>query len=173
VITAEAATDLSGVQHTDADVRFMQGMIHHHGQALEMTALVPGRSGSESIRLLAQRIDLSQQDEIGMMEGWLRARGEDVPSSEERARGMMMPGMLSVEEMRRLEAAAGNEFDRLFLEGMIKHHGGALIMVDELFATTGAGQESTINAFASEVVADQRAEMDRMGAMLDAMRKEH
>ena len=173
VITVEAATDLSGVQHTDADIRFMQGMIHHHGQALEMTALVPARSDSESIRLLAQRIDLSQQDEIGMMEGWLQARGAHIPTPEERGRGMMMPGMLNTAEMRRLEGAAGSEFDRLFLEGMIKHHGGALVMVDELFANVGAGQESTINAFASEVVADQRAEMDRMGAMLNAMRKEH
>ena len=85
---------------------------------------------------------------------------------------MMMPGMLSADEMSRLEAATGVEFDRLFLEGMIKHHGGALIMVDELFATPGAGQESTINAFASEVVADQRAEMDRMGAMLNALHED-
>ena len=83
-----------------------------------------------------------------------------------------MPGMLSAEEMGRLEAASGIEFDRLFLEGMIKHHGGALIMVDELFTQPGAGQESTIKAFASEVVADQRAEMDRMGAMLNALHED-
>ncbi len=173
VITAEEATDLSGVRHTEADVRFMQGMIHHHAQALQMTALVEERSNDEGVRLLAQRIDLSQVDEIGMMEGWLEARGEPAPPPEQRARGMMMPGMLSAEEMRALEAATGSAFDRLFLEGMIKHHGGALIMVDELFAAPGAGQESTINAFASEVVADQRAEMDRMGAMLNAIRRQH
>ena len=95
-----------------------------------------------------------------------------MPPQDERAHGMMMPGMLSADEMSRLEAATGVEFDRLFLEGMIKHHGGALIMVDELFATPGAGQESTINAFASEVVADQRAEMDRMGAMLNALHED-
>jgi len=173
VISVAEATDLSGVQHTAADVRFMQGMIHHHTQALEMTALVPDRSDSEGVRLLALRIDLSQVDEIGMMEGWLRDRGATVPPAHERAHGMMMPGMLTADEMTRLAAASGTEFDRLFLQGMIKHHGGALIMVDELFATAGAAQESIINAFASEVVADQLAEMDRMGAMLNAMRQEH
>ncbi len=173
VITAEEATDLSGIQHTAADVRFMQGMIHHHAQALEMTALVPGRTDHEDMRLLATRIELSQRDEIGMMQRWLRDRGEHAPSADEHAAGgMLMPGMLTAEEMARLEAAAGPGFDRLFLESMIKHHGGALVMVDELFATAGAGQEPSIFAFASEVVADQRAEMDRMGAMLNAMRQE-
>ena len=174
VITADRAVDLSRVQHTDADVRFMQGMIGHHGQALEMTALLRAQSNSENMRLLALRITLSQEDEIKMMEGWLEARGEAVPSvRDHHAPGaILMPGMLTAEQMGRLGAASGVAFDRLFLEFMIQHHGGALVMVDELFATPGAGQESIISAFASDVVADQRAEMDRMGAMLTTMLKE-
>jgi uncharacterized protein (DUF305 family) len=174
VITAERAADLSGVRHTDADVRFMQGMIHHHAQALDMTALVAERTAREDTKLLALRIELSQEDEIGMMQAWLEAVGAAVPSAHDHHQpGVpLMPGMLTAEEMGRLAAATGEDFDRLFLESMIRHHEGALIMVDDLFSTPGAGQESNIFAFASEVVADQRAEMDRMSAMLNAMRKE-
>lgn len=166
-IGAEAAADLSGVKHTPADTRFMQGMIAHHAQALEMAALLPSRTSREEMRLLARRIEISQADEIGMMQEWLRARGEEVPSAHaHHAHGGLMPGMLTPEEMSRLAAATGVEFDRLFLEFMIKHHAGALTMVDELFAQPGAGQEPDIFAFASDVDADQRMEIDRMGAML-------
>ncbi len=174
VITAATATDLSGVQHTAADVRFMQGMIGHHAQALDMTALVPTRSSREDMGLLALRITLSQEDEINMMEDWLEARGEDVPGvHDHHAPGAtLMPGMLTAEEMSRLEDATGTAFDRLFLESMIRHHEGALIMVDGLYAIAGAGQESIISAFAADVVADQRAEMDRMTGLLNTMRKE-
>jgi uncharacterized protein (DUF305 family) len=167
-ITAARAADLSRVPHTAADVRFMQGMIGHHAQALEMTALVASRSRNEDIRKLAQRIDVSQRDEISMMEEWLKSRGQPLPAPHaHHAHGAaLMPGMLNPDEMARLTAANGVEFDRLFLAFMIKHHEGALTMVNELFATPGAGQESEIFAFASDVDADQRMEIERMGAML-------
>jgi uncharacterized protein (DUF305 family) len=173
-ISAEKAADVSGVQHTDADVKFMQGMISHHTQALEMTALLYERTNREEMRALARRIDLSQADEIKMMQHWLQVRGAAVPDphAHHMHGAALMPGMLTQEEMDRLAAATGDEFDRLFLEGMIKHHGGALTMVQELFATPGAGQEVEIFSFASDVDADQRMEIDRMGSMLTAMLKE-
>ena len=173
VISAEKATDLSRVQYSAADVRFMQGMIGHHAQALEMTALVPERTQRDDMRLLAKRIDLSQADEIRMMQQWLEARGQQVPEphAHHAAGAALMPGMLSAEEMARLAAARGDAFDRLFLELMIKHHEGALTMVKELYGTAGAGQESEIHAFASDVDADQRMEIDRMRGMI-AMSKE-
>lgn len=173
VIAADKAVDLSKVQHTAADVRFMQGMIHHHAQALDMTALVPSRSGREDMRLLALRIEVSQADEIKMMQRWLEVRGQEVPSEHEHdAPGAaLMPGMLTPEEMGRLAEAKGAEFDRLFLESMIKHHEGARIMVAELFSNAGAGQEPDIFAFASDVEADQRMEIDRMGAVLTELQK--
>jgi uncharacterized protein (DUF305 family) len=172
VITAEKAVDQSRVQHTVADVRFMQGMIGHHAQALEMSALVPSRSRSEDMRLLALRIEVSQADEIKMMERWLQVRGQEVPGLHAHG-ATLMPGMLTAEEMKRLADAKDAEFDRLFLEGMIKHHGGALVMVRELFSTPGAGQESEIFAFTSDVDADQRMEIERMGAMLNRLKELH
>ena len=170
-ITPAEATDLSQIQHTPADVRFMQGMIGHHAQALEMAAPAVEQAGSEGVRLLAQRIDLSQQDEIRMMQEWLAARGEDVPSLDHHHQPgiMLMPGMLTPEQMNRLQAARGAEFDRLFLRFMIQHHNGALTMVDDLLSNPGAVQETMIAAFVGDVVADQRAEMDRMAAMLRDM----
>lgn len=167
-ISAERAADTSGIQATPTDVRFMQGMIAHHAQALEMTALLASRTNREEMRLLARRIELSQADEIGMMQRWLKTRGATVPDvhAHHDHGGALMPGMLTAEEMSRLEAASGRAFDRLFLESMIKHHDGALTMVNDLFATSGAGQEPEIYAFASDVDADQRIEIDRMSAML-------
>ena len=166
-ITAREATDVSRVQFNDADVKFMQGMIGHHQQALEMAALIPDRTASDSMKQLGLKVDLSQRDEIRMMQGWLRVRGQEIP--EEHAMHMhgatLMPGMLTEEEMARLAAAKGVAFDKLWLEGMIKHHAGALTMVRELFATAGAGQDSEIYAFASDVDADQTMEIDRMSAM--------
>lgn len=171
-ISAARASDLSRVQHTAADVKFMQGMIGHHRQAVEMSALVPSRTTSPSLRLLAERIDVSQADEIKMMEQWLKDRGQPLPGEHaHHAPGGMMPGMLTPEEMARLAAANGPEFDRLFLEGMIRHHDGAITMVQELFSQPGAGQESEIFAFASDVDADQRMEIQRMSAMLKEIRK--
>jgi len=173
VVNAEQARDLTKVQFTPADVRFMQRMIHHHAQAVDMTKLLATRTNSEDMKKLALRIELSQNDEMKMMRRWLAVRGQEVPG--EHAHHMpgapMMPGMLSADEMTKLAEAKGTEFDRLFLEGMIKHHAGALTMVQELFATSGAGQDSEIYAFASDVDADQRMEIDRMAAMLAAIKE--
>ena len=173
VITAAQASDLSQVQYTGADIKFMQGMIGHHAQAVEMVALVPQRTASDAVRKLAQRIDVSQQDEMKMMREWLLARSQQIPDP--RAHHMMgttlMPGMLTPEEMARLAAATGAEFDRLFLEGMIKHHSGAITMVHDLFATEGAGQTPEIFSYASDVDADQRMEIDRMDSMLRELQK--
>lgn len=157
---------------TAADVRFMQGMIGHHAQALEMTKLLETRTGSADMRKLAKRIEVSQADEIKMMEEWLTARAQPLPDPHaHHAHGAaLMPGMLTPDEMARLAAAKGPAFDRLFLEFMIKHHDGALVMVRELFASPGAGQESEIYAFASDVDADQRMEIERMRAMLKELR---
>jgi uncharacterized protein (DUF305 family) len=172
-IAAADASDLSAVGFREADVKFMQGMIGHHSQALEMVALLPSRTSREDMKLLAQRIQVSQEDEIQMMQDWLRARGQSLPDphAHHQHGATLMPGMLTQEEMARLSAASGAEFDRLFLEGMIKHHAGALTMVQELFASPGAGQESDIFAFASDVDADQRMEIERMGLMLKELQK--
>lgn len=173
VIGANEAVDLSQLRYTPAEVQFIQAMIAHHAQALEMTALLAARTSREDLQLLGRRIAISQADEIEMMREWLNARR--VPLSHRDAQhshdGTLMPGMLTAEEMRRLADAQGADFDRLFLELMIKHHEGALIMVDELFAAPGAGQQSDIFAFASHVDADQRIEIDRMSAMLEECRK--
>ena len=173
VIAVAQAVDLSHVQATEADVKFMQGMIGHHEQAVEMVALIPTHSTSQEMQLLGKRIDLSQQDEIKMMKRWLEVRGQAIPS--EHAMHMhgatLMPGMLTSEEMEQLAAANGRAFDRLFLEGMIKHHGGALTMVTDLFSHAGAGQEPEIFMFVSDVDADQRAEIARMSAMLEELQK--
>jgi uncharacterized protein (DUF305 family) len=179
-VAANQASDLSKVQATDADIKFMQGMIHHHAQALDMVALLEKNTNSDDMRKLGERIRISQRDEIGMMQRWLRARGQDAPDPHAmHMPGMpgmdhdmvMMPGMLTAEEMEHLASLKGVDFDRAFLTGMIKHHGGALAMVKALFATPGAGQESVIFAFASDVEADQQMEIDRMNNMLAALKE--
>jgi uncharacterized protein (DUF305 family) len=170
-ITTETAVDLRHVQATAADTQFMQAMIGHHQQAVDMTALLATRTKSEAMRRLGQRIAISQADEIRLMQRWLTVRGE--AGADAHARHVhdaaLMPGMLTSEEMARLAAATGPAFDRLFLEGMIKHHGGALTMVEELFTHAGAGQESEVFMFVSDVDADQRAEIARMGALLEEL----
>lgn len=166
-ISARDATDTTGVRHTAADTAFMQGMIGHHAQALEMVALVGTHSRNAGLKKLALRIDVSQRDEMQMMREWLTRRGEALPDAHAHhmAHGQM-PGMLTPAQMAQLAAAEGPAFDRLFLEGMIQHHGGALTMVKDLFATSGAGQEPDMFAFASDVEADQSMEIARMRAML-------
>jgi len=168
VLTSGAAANQAVPVATAADVTFMQGMIHHHAQALDMTELLDERTQDPDMKKLGLRIHVSQTDEIKMMQHWLEARGQEVPGrhAHHMPGATLMPGMLSAEEMERLAAAKGTEFDRLFLAGMIKHHGGALVMVQELFSTPGAGQQSDIFAFASDVEADQKMEIERMGAML-------
>jgi uncharacterized protein (DUF305 family) len=179
---AAAPTDSVRPLYGAADVRFMQGMISHHAQALAMVALIPDHSTREDMRLLGKRIEISQRDEIGLMQRWLADRHQEVPTVDahhmasmpgmQMPGGMLMPGMLTPEQMDQLAKATGPQFDRLFLEGMIRHHQGALTMVSQLFATNGAGQEAESFRFASDVDADQRAEIRRMQAMLDAMTTE-
>lgn len=181
VVAAEQARDLSKVGATPADVKFMQGMIHHHAQAIDMTELLKTRSASDDMKKLGLRIQVSQRDEIKMMQTWLKAHGQDAPDPHAmHMPGMVMPGMdhgpmmagmLTPEEMARLAGLKGTAFDRFFLEGMIKHHAGAITMVKELFASPGAAQDSTIYAFASDVVADQQMEIDRMSGMLAAIKE--
>ena len=181
VVGAEQARDLSKVGATPADVKFMQGMIHHHAQAIDMAELLKTRTGSEDMKKLGLRIQVSQRDEIKMMQNWLRAHGQEAPDPHAmHMPGMIMPGMdhgpmmagmLTPEEMVRLAGLKGLEFDRFFLSGMIKHHEGAITMVKELFAAPGAAQDSTIYAFASDVVADQQMEIDRMSGMLAAIKE--
>jgi len=146
----------------------MQGMIGHHLQAIEMTELLTTRTSDDGLRQLAKRIEISQADEIQMMRDWLKARGESLPDPHaHHAPGAeLMPGMLTAAEMQRLAESKGRDFDRLFLEFMIKHHDGALVMVEQLFSSEGAGQQSDIFAFASDVETDQRMEIERMSEML-------
>ncbi len=174
VLTVEEAASLEHVTHTPADVRFMQGMIPHHAQALEMAALIPERTDHEGLLLLGRRIEISQRDEIAWMTRWLERRDETAPMmgaghAHGLGEGELMPGMLSREEMDALAAARGSGFDRLFLEGMIKHHQGALTMVAELFGSPGGGQETEIFRFAADVDADQDMEILRMRDMLNGI----
>jgi uncharacterized protein (DUF305 family) len=159
-------------RHTPGDTKFMQDMIGHHAQAVEMVDLLKTRTEREDMRLLGLRIEVSQNDEIKMMKRWLEARGEPLPSEHaHHMPGGLMPGMLTEAEMAKLRAAKGDAFDRLFLEGMIRHHGGALIMVQQLRSSKGAMQEAEIADFASHVDADQRMEILRMNTMLKGLKK--
>ena len=163
---------------TAADVHFMQGMIHHHAQAVVMAGWAQTHGARPDVKTLAQRIDVAQRDEMGFMQRWLRERHQDVPdplAHYEMGHDMpgmspstMMPGMLTPEQMSQLDAARGPDFDRLFLTFMIQHHQGAITMVDQLFASPGAGQELYVFRFASDVNADQTTEIDRMRLMLRA-----
>jgi uncharacterized protein (DUF305 family) len=157
---------------SEGDVAFMSGMISHHAQAIEMVDLLKTRTESESMRMLALRIEVSQNDEIAMMRRWLEDRKQPLPSEHaHHMPGGMMPGMLTSEEMVTLAEAKGTAFDRLFLEGMIKHHGGALVMVQDLFNSPGSAQQAEIFDFASHVDADQRMEIARMTQMLKDLPK--
>jgi uncharacterized protein (DUF305 family) len=234
-ISAEESLALSVTEHTQADVQFMQHMIVHHNQAVEMGGLIEARTDSRAVRLIGQRIALSQASEMAMMTTWLEVRGEDVTDdhlghdmhamhgdhsdhdmhadhsvhadhsghgdhsehSDHAAHadhsdhaghqghdmdGMderdpreipLMPGMLSEAQMERLEAARGTEFDRLFLEGMIVHHQGAIDMVGNLMSHPGSGEDPQLSEFLSHVVADQSAEILRMRNLLSQMDEEH
>src|SRR5215472_488235 len=154
---------------SQAEVEFMQGMIMHHAQAVEMTALIASHTENKDLRLLGARISNSQVDEIKFMKRWLAARGEALSLSMSDMPGhtMLMPGMLSPEQMEALRKAKDAEFDRLFLTGMIQHHGGALTMVKDLFDTAGAGQDAELFNFATDVDTGQRAEIKIMQTMLE------
>ena len=174
-----ARTDSARMRFTEADVRFMTGMIAHHGQALVMAALAPTHDASPSMRVLTARIINAQQDEIATMQQWLRDRGQSVPEVHIdgltlRVHGagehqMLMPGMLTPEQLQELDHARGPEFDRVFLTFMIQHHRGAVTMVQELFATDGAGQDELAFKLASDIQADQITEIARMERMLNTM----
>jgi uncharacterized protein (DUF305 family) len=155
------------------DVEFMQGMIMHHAQAVEMTALIESQTENKELRLLGARISHTQADEMKFMTRWLETRGEtvsppmpDMPGHDMSSHHMLMPGMLTPKQMDALRKAKGAEFDRLFLTGMIQHHNGALIMVKDLFDTAGAGQDAELFNFATDVDSGQRAEIRIMQAML-------
>ena len=157
------------------DVEFMQGMIMHHAQAVEMTALIPSHTENKELRELGAKISSSQADEIKFMQRWLAARGQATSMSMAGMPDMgksgqpiaLMPGMLTPEQMEALRKAKGAEFDRLFLTGMIQHHNGALIMAKDLFDTAGAGQDAEIFDFATDVDNTQRAEIKIMQGMLE------
>ncbi|HEY0304743.1 MAG TPA: DUF305 domain-containing protein [Longimicrobiales bacterium] len=168
---AAASADTSRKGYTAADVKFMQGMIGHHRQALAMSELVPARTSRRDFALMAERITLSQESEIAQMERWLQQRGETVPAADAHVHaamghGELMPGMLTEAELTQLANARGVEFEKLFLQLMIKHHEGALHMVKQLYASPGAGQEPELFILASDVDADQTAEIRRMRTLL-------
>jgi uncharacterized protein (DUF305 family) len=163
-----------------ADVQFMQGMIMHHAQAVEMTALMESHTENKDLALLGARISRSQADEIKFMKRWLASRGQPTSMAmpemhhQEMSHGNMshgsmglMPGMLTPEQMEALRNAKGDEFDRLFLTGMIQHHGGALTMVKDLFDTAGAGQDPELFDFTTDIDSGQRAEIRIMQNMLE------
>ncbi len=160
---------------SQADIDFMQGMIMHHAQAVEMTALIPSHTDNKELRLLGARMSSTQSDEIKFMKRWLAARGEPLsmsmpgmPDMDRSGKPLgLMPGMLTAEQMEALRKAKGAEFDELFLKGMIQHHNGALTMVHDLFDTAGAGQTGDVFDFATDVDNGQRVEIRVMESMLE------
>jgi uncharacterized protein (DUF305 family) len=161
-----------------ADVEFMQGMIMHHSQAVEMVALLRTRGKSPALKSFGEKISISQTDEIGYMKRWLESRGKPTTMQMDHSHmtaeemknmnmNMLMPGMLTPEQMTALTKARGAQFDHLFLTGMIQHHGGALTMVDDLFKTPGAGQDPVLFDFATDILNTQSAEIKIMRGMLD------
>ncbi|HTV59192.1 MAG TPA: DUF305 domain-containing protein [Verrucomicrobiae bacterium] len=158
---------------SEADVEFMQGMIIHHQQAVVMTSWIPTHTENKDVRLLGARISRSQADEIRMMQRWLAARGEPIsgempgmPGMTKSGGSMLMPGMLTPQQMTALDKAKGAEFDKLFLTGMIQHHQGAVDMVKDLFGSAGAGQDADLFDFATDVDTSQRAEIRIMQSLL-------
>ena len=171
---------LGHLPYTDADIEFMSGMIPHHAQAVIMAGWAPTHGARKDVAILCERIVVAQRDEIAMMQQWLQDRGLEVPDATSTRHKMkmggllhemLMPGMLTDEEMAALDSARGPEFDRLFLQGMIKHHQGAIDMVDKLFQSYGAAQDETVFRFASDVYADQGIEIERMREMLGDQRR--
>jgi uncharacterized protein (DUF305 family) len=193
-VAAQVATGLSPAEqskldggippYTAADVAFMQGMIGHHGQAVVMARWAVDHDARADIQRLAQRIEVAQSDEIAFMQVWLRNRKQHAPEPSEhhtmhqmpdgmtmRNDEMLMPGMLAATQLAELDNARGSDFDRLFLTYMIRHHEGAILMVETLFDATGPGQDDDIFKFASDVSVDQTTEVDRMQLMLKSVPK--
>jgi uncharacterized protein (DUF305 family) len=184
---AQARADQGKPPFVDADVKFMQGMIHHHAQAILIAKWAPSHGASDAVQRLCERIVVSQRDEINMMTAWLRQRSLEAPVADtlglghqhtagmQHAPGMDMaapvlhPGMLTPTQVAQLDSARGNNFDRLFLQYMIQHHRGAITMVQQLFSSSGAANDGVIYRFASDVEADQGTEIERMTKMLAAL----
>ena len=157
------------------DVSFMQGMIPHHAQAVLIAGWAPSHGARDDVQRLCERIVVAQRDEITMMQNWLRSKAQEVPAAD--AKGMkmtmdgmthemLMPGMLTDDQLKELDAARGSQFDRLFLQAMIKHHLGAISMVEDLEKIDGARQDETVFRFSQDVFADQTTEIERMEKML-------
>jgi uncharacterized protein (DUF305 family) len=175
---AIAAAERAALAFAPADVEFMQGMIPHHAQAVIMARWAPTHGARADVQILCQRIAIAQTDEIRMMRRWLGERHQEVPDSMstrhtvkmgDMVHESLMPGMLTDEEMSALDGARGTRFDRLFLTGMIRHHRGAIDMVRELLAHGDAGHDETVFRFASDVEADQTAEVHKMLLMLETV----
>jgi uncharacterized protein (DUF305 family) len=173
---AQARADSGRPPYTAADVAFISGMIGHHAQAVLMAGWAPSHGAGAAVRGLCERIVVAQRDEIAFMQRWLRERREFVPPADPRGhvmpgmdQPMLMPGMLTPEQMAQLDSARGLAFDRLFLVDMIQHHRGAITMVEQLLAAPGAAQDGIVFRFASDVNADQTTEIDRMTRMLEAL----
>lgn len=158
-----------------ADVQFMSGMIPHHAQAVTIAGWAASHGARADVQILAQRIIVAQRDEIALMQNWLRERSQPVPAADATrhrmvmdgaTHDMLMPGMMTDEELAELDRASGSTYDRLFLTFMIRHHEGAITMVDQLFASDGAGQDEVVFRFGSDVHADQSTEIERMQKML-------
>lgn len=186
-LTVEQSVELARGRYTPADVRFMQHMIVHHGQAVDMGALVEGRTTHDGITAIARRIAMSQETEIDMMRAWLAQREKPLEADDLHAHhgqhgrhaGMamsrdmpLMPGMLSPAQMDALAASADSDFDRLYLSGMIHHHQGAIDMVHDLMSNPGAGEDPEISEFLAAIIADQSAEILRMQVMLGGVRSQ-
>jgi uncharacterized protein (DUF305 family) len=160
-----------------ADIQFMSGMIPHHAQAVLIAGWAPSHEASQEVQRLCERIVVAQRDEIALMQAWLKQRALEVPPANAThmtmtmngmKHDMLMPGMLNDEELKQLDASRGTEFDKLFLQAMIRHHQGAITMVDDLEAAAGSRQDETVFRFSSDVYADQTTEIDRMQKMLAA-----
>lgn len=174
-----ARADSLKYPYTEADIRFMSGMIHHHAQAIRMASWAPTHGASPAVQRLCERVVNAQSDEIKFVSQWLRDRRQPVPEPNPEGmkmnmggmeHTMLMPGMLTAEQMKELDAARGKDFDRLFLTFMIQHHRGAVAMVNELFEAHGAGQDEIVFKFASDVNVDQTTEINRMLQMLLELR---
>jgi len=164
--------------YTAADIEFMSGMISHHAQAVQMAKWAESHNASKAVQIFCGRVATAQTAEIGLMQQWLAERRQPVPDADPRGMKMdmggtthfmAMPGMLTEEQMKQLDASKGTDFDRLFLTFMVQHHRGAIQMVDKLFGTDGAGQDEIVFKFANDVQVDQSTEIDRMMQMLEAM----
>jgi len=173
---APAQADGGRPSYTAADVHFVAGMIGHHAQAIQMAGWAPSHGAGPAVRVLCERIVVAQTDEIAFAQRWLREHNEFVPPADPRGHvmpgmdhPMLMPGMLTPDQMAQLDAARGPEFDRRFLTFMIQHHRGAITMVNELLRAPGAAQDGPVFRFAADVNADQTTEIDRMSRMRDAL----